>query len=185
MAWVRSPLHTGQYERVDQPVAFDHRHHVRDDGVDCRYCHYDVARSRHAGMPETALCMGCHGQIWTDSPMLEPVRRSWSSGMPIHYRRVNLLPDFVYFDHSIHVAKGVGCETCHGRVDLMGNVYAATPMSMDWCLDCHRSPAEHLRSPASVAVMGYEPPEPQERIGARLVKELSVSPPVNCSGCHR
>ena len=185
MAWVRSPLATGQYERVDQPVQFDHRHHVRDDGIECRYCHYDVARSRTAGMPETELCMGCHAQVWTQSPLLEPVRRSFYEKTPIHWKRVNLLPDFVYFDHSIHVAKGVGCESCHGRVDLMGNVYAATTMQMGFCLDCHRDPKSYVRPPEDVTVMGYAPAEPQAVVGARVVKSLSIAPPLHCSGCHR
>jgi hypothetical protein len=185
MAWVRSPLSTGQGEPVDQPVAFDHRHHVRDDGIDCRYCHYDVARSRFAGLPETDLCMGCHGQIWANSPPLEPVRNSAFAERPIHWRRVTLLPDFVYFDHAIHVTKGVGCESCHGRVDLMAKVYAAAPVNMGWCLDCHRHPERHLRPPESVTVQGYEPAEPQEVLGPRLVKEQRVSPPVHCTGCHR
>ncbi len=185
MAWVRSPLMTGQFERVDQPVSFDHRHHVRDDGIDCRYCHQDVARSRFAGLPETELCMGCHSQIWNKSPMLEPVRKSWFTRRPIQWRRVNEVPDFVYFDHSIHVAKGVGCETCHGRVDLMGNVYAANTLQMGWCLDCHRHPERYVRPPADVTVMGYRPSEPQEVLGRRLVRENDISPPKHCTGCHR
>jgi hypothetical protein len=173
--WVRSPLHTYQYARVEQPIHFDHRHHVRDDGIDCRYCHYDVARSSTAAVPETELCMGCHGQIWTQSPLLEPVRASYYHDEP----------DFVYFRHDIHVHKGVGCETCHGRVDQMGNVYAASTLQMGWCLDCHRNPERYLRPPELVTVMGYRPSEPQEVLGKKLRKELSVNPPVNCSACHR
>jgi hypothetical protein len=185
IGWARSPLETKQQERVDQPVSFDHRHHVRDDGIACRYCHYDVERSPRAGLPETELCMGCHAQVWTTSPMLEPVRRSFFAQKPIRWRQVNLLPDFVYFNHAIHVAKGVGCESCHGRIDLMANVYQAESLQMNFCLDCHRHPEEKLRPPEFVTAMGYVPPEPQEVLGARLVRELSVHPPVNCSGCHR
>lgn len=185
MIWVRSPLHTLQYQRVEQPIAFDHRHHVRDDGISCEYCHYDVARSATAGIPDTELCMGCHGQIWTESPMLEPVRASFYRSEPVHWRRVNRLPDFVYFAHDVHVRKGIGCEVCHGRVDRMSNVYAATTLQMGWCLDCHRAPEKFLRSPNLVTVMGYEPVEPQSAIGARLKRDLSVNPPVYCSGCHR
>lgn len=185
MAWVRSPLHTGQFERVDQPVQFDHRHHVRDDGIECRYCHYDVSRAPFAGVPDTGLCMGCHAQVWNHSPMLDPVRKSWFSGRPMKWMRVNQVPDFVYFDHSIHVAKGVGCETCHGRVDLMGMVYQENTLQMGWCLDCHRNPAAHVRPPKDVTVMGYVPEEPQAVLGARLVKELAIAPPVHCTGCHR
>jgi hypothetical protein len=185
MAWVRSPLATAQFERVAQPVAFDHRHHVRDDGIECRYCHYDAERARFAGLPETELCMGCHSQVWNKSPLLEPVRASWFERRPIRWLRVNELPDFVYFDHSIHIAKGVGCETCHGRVDLMSAVYAENTLQMDWCLDCHRNPAAYVRPPEDVTVMGYHPVEPQEELGARLVKEHAIAPPVHCSGCHR
>jgi hypothetical protein len=183
--WVRSPLATYEYARVAQPVNFDHRHHVRDDGIDCRYCHYDASRSSSASVPETELCMGCHGQIWTDSPLLEPVRASYYEHTPIHWRRVNVLPDFVYFRHDIHVRKGVGCEDCHGRVDLMSNVYAAAPLQMGWCLDCHRNPEPHLRPPELVTVMGYRSNEPRGELGARLRRELSVNPPVYCTACHR
>jgi hypothetical protein len=185
MAWVRSPAQSGQFETVDQPIAFDHRHHVRDDGIDCRYCHYDVTRAPMAGVPDTALCLGCHGQIWVDSPMTEPVRRSFFTAEPIHWRRVTLLPDFVYFNHAIHVKKGVGCESCHGRVDLMANVSTQASFHMGWCLDCHRAPERHLRPPGRVTEMGYLPPEPQAVLGARLKRELHVDPPVYCSGCHR
>jgi hypothetical protein len=185
MAWVRSPLQTLQYQRVTQPVAFDHRHHVRDDGIECRYCHYDVDKAPNAGVPETALCMGCHAQIWTQSPLLEPVRRSYFANRPVHWQRVNVLPDFVYFNHRIHVHKGVGCESCHGRVDLMANVYAASPWHMSFCLECHRQPEKYLRPPEFVTAMGYAPAEPQETLGGRLKRELRVDPPVNCSACHR
>jgi hypothetical protein len=163
MGWVRSPWTTLEGERVDQPIAFDHRHHVRDDGIDCRYCHYDAERSAHAGIPDTSLCMGCHAQVWKDSPLLEPVRRSWFENRPIRWRHVTLLPDFVYFDHHAHVQNGVPCESCHGRVDLMASVYQATPMDMGFCLDCHRNPANHFHVPAG----------------------LEVHPPTHCSGCHR
>lgn len=185
MAWVRSPLQTLQFQRVDQPVLFDHRHHVRDDGIDCRYCHYDSERTQHAGVPETELCMGCHAQVWSTSPLLEPVRKSLAKKEPIHWRRVTLLPDFVYFNHRIHVHKGIGCETCHGRVDLMANVFAVTAMHMNFCLNCHRQPEKFLRPPELVTAMGYAPNEPQAVLGARLRDQLSVKPPVHCSACHR
>ncbi len=185
MAWVRSPLHTGKGEPIVQPVAFDHRHHVRDDGIDCRYCHYDVERSPMAGVPDTGLCMNCHAQIWTDSPLLEPVRKSYFEKEPIRWERVNVLPDFVFFNHSIHVSRGVGCEACHGRVDLMAGVQKASSLDMDFCLGCHREPWKHLRPADAVTQMGYVPSEPQAELGWRLQREHHINPPTYCSGCHR
>ncbi len=181
-AWVRSPIHTLQGEAVEQPVDFDHRHHVRDDGIDCLYCHTDAERSPHAGVPATEVCMNCHAQIWTDSPLLEPVRASWFENEPIRWQRVNNLPDFVFFNHAAHVRQGVGCETCHGRVDLMANVTAQAPLQMKWCLDCHRAPARHLRPQDQITTMGYHAaPE----VGRRLAAERQVNPPTYCTGCHR
>ncbi|MEA2749511.1 MAG: hypothetical protein QOI41_3654 [Myxococcales bacterium] len=139
IAWARAPYATGREEPAEQPVKFDHRHHVRDNGMDCLYCHAGAESSSYAGVPPTALCMGCHNQIWTDSPELSIVRETYFSGKPLRWQRVNRLPDFVFFDHSIHVQNGVGCVTCHGRVDEMGQVYAAEPLTMRFCLDCHRA----------------------------------------------
>ncbi|MEZ4233969.1 MAG: cytochrome c3 family protein [Polyangiaceae bacterium] len=176
----RSPLYTGEGHSVDQPVEFDHRHHVRDDGIDCRYCHFDAWRSPKAGVPSTSLCMGCHAQIHTDSPQLEPVRRSYFEDEPIRWVRVNALPDFVFFDHSVHVSAGVGCESCHGRVDQMARVRQAKPLTMGFCLDCHRNPAPSIRPASEVTKMGYEPDE------AGVSPSLDdVNPPTHCSGCHR
>lgn len=138
LAWERTPYVSGQQDPPLQPVKFDHRHHVRDDGIACVYCHAEVTRSRYAGVPSTGTCMNCHAQVWTSSPELAPVRESWFTGKPIAWARVNSLPDHVFFDHSIHVAKGVACETCHGRVDLMPQVEQFAPLTMSWCLDCHR-----------------------------------------------
>jgi hypothetical protein len=185
MAWVRTPLHTDVGEPLAQPIQFDHRHHVRDDGIHCQYCHYDSERSSSAGMPDTATCMGCHAQIWKDSAQLEPVRRSFHLDEPIRWNRVHDMPDFVYFNHAVHVAQGVGCETCHGRVDLMAVVYKTESMQMGWCLDCHREPERFLRPPEKVTEMGYEPDVPQEELGARLARELNIHPPTYCTGCHR
>lgn len=185
MAWVRSPYVTGQNDPIEQPVQFDHRHHVRDDGIDCRYCHDLVDRSPYAGIPSTETCMGCHNQIWNDSPLLEPVRRSYYENRPIRWRRVNDLPDFVYFNHSIHVNKGVGCVTCHGRVDLMARVYKAEPLTMGWCLGCHREPERHLRPLSQITDMDWKPEVPQRRLGEELKELYAVEELVNCTTCHR
>lgn len=185
MAWVRTPYVTSQGNPVQQPVLFDHRHHVVDDGIECRYCHSTVDRSPSAGIPTTARCMGCHGQIWNESPLLARVRSSYFSGQPIPWVRVNRLPDFVYFDHSIHVAKGVGCESCHGRVDQMAAIEQAKPLTMGWCLSCHRRPEAQLRPRSEVTTMGWKPKENQLALGAALKKEYGVRSLTNCTTCHR
>jgi hypothetical protein len=140
MALVRSPLATRRFVPIDQPIGFDHRHHVRDDGIDCAYCHVDAARSAWAGIPSTDVCMGCHSQIWSDAPALEPVRASAFRGVPITWKAVNSLPDFVFFRHDAHVTAGIDCAECHGDVDQMAKVYAASDLQMGWCLGCHRDP---------------------------------------------
>jgi hypothetical protein len=142
--YVRTPWRRKEFEALDQPVEFDHRHHTQDDGIDCRYCHDTVDKAATAGVPSTEKCMGCHAQIWNQSPMLEPVRRSYFSRMPIAWNRVHDLPDFVYFDHSAHVKHGVACVTCHGRVDKMARVVQVAPLTMQWCLDCHRHAEQHI-----------------------------------------
>lgn len=185
IAWARTPYATGDKEPVRQPIKFDHRHHVRDDGIDCLYCHGNAKKSAYAGVPATSVCMNCHSQIWTSSPELSKVRKSWFSGEPIRWRRVNVVPDFVFFDHSIHLAKGVGCVTCHGRVDLMGQVYAAEPLTMRWCLDCHRNPERHLRPLDKVTDMEWAPDRPQLELGRELRAAYGVRSIVECSGCHR
>lgn len=185
IGWARTPYATGEQQPVAQPIKFDHRHHVRDDGIDCLYCHSGATHTPFAGVPATSICLGCHNQIWIDSPELAAVRRSYFEGTPIRWQRVNTLPDFVFFDHSIHVNKGVGCVTCHGRVDQMGQVYAAAPLTMRWCLDCHRAPQRHLRPLDRITSMEWKPSEPQEVLGKRLVTELGVRSIEDCSGCHR
>jgi len=185
IAWARTPYSTGKDEPEEQPVKFDHRHHVRDDGIDCLYCHGGAAASSYAGVPSTSLCMGCHAQIWTESPELAPVRESYFSGTPIRWRRVNRLPDFVFFNHQIHVHKGVGCVTCHGRVDTMGQVFAAQPLTMRFCLDCHRAPEKELRPLDRITDMDYRPDRPQEELGRVLAKELGVRKITDCTACHR
>lgn len=182
MIGVRTPYMTGEQQPIDQPVKFDHRHHHRDAGIDCLYCHGDAARSPHAGVPPTSRCMGCHAQIWTDSPELEPVRASYFEDRPIRWQRVNSLPDFVFFDHSIHVAKGVGCVQCHGRVDTMAQVYQAKPLTMAWCLDCHRDPAPHVGPPDRVTDMTFEAPA---ALRGAIARKLGVRSLTSCSTCHR
>jgi hypothetical protein len=183
-AYVRSPFNTDVGEQVAQPLPFDHRHHASDDGIDCRYCHFNVERSPSAGVPPTSVCMNCHSQIWSDASVLEPVRRASVSGEPIVWNRVNSVPDFVFFNHAVHVGRGVGCVTCHGRVDLMTTVYKAAPMTMSWCLDCHRDPTPHLRPRELVTAMAWTADDPRE-VGERIAADLHINPPEHCSGCHR
>jgi hypothetical protein len=182
MLWVRTPYVSGEGQPVDQPVKFDHRHHARDDGIDCLYCHENALRSPYAGVPPTSRCMGCHAQVWPGSPELATVRASFFDAAPIPWRRVDNLPKFVFFDHSIHLTKGVGCVECHGRVDRMAEVRQATQLSMSWCLGCHRDPAARVRPPERVADMEYEP-TPEERHAAAA--RLGVRSLTHCSTCHR
>ena len=183
--FARSPYETGVGVPIPQPVMFSHAHHVGSEGFDCRYCHISVEESSFAGMPSTATCMNCHNQIWPDSPALAVVRESFETGQPIVWNKVNDLPDFAYFDHSAHVLNGFGCETCHGSVDQMPQVYKAGPMLMEWCLDCHRAPERYIRPREAVFAMGWQPSEPQSVLGPRLVHEYGVAPSLSCSTCHR
>lgn len=185
MVWVRMPNAIRQYQPVAQPVPFDHRVHVTGLGIDCRYCHFSVERSSTAGIPPTSVCLPCHSQALLGSRILAPVVQSSATGRPVQWNRVNHLPGFVYFNHAIHVNKGVGCETCHGRVDRMATVYQAVPLTMMWCVTCHRDPAQHLRPVSAVTTMGYVPPEPQRTLGTRLVREYHVRELTNCTTCHR
>lgn len=171
----------------EQPVPFSHEHHVRGLGIDCRYCHTSVEFSSVAGIPPTETCMSCHSQIWTNAAILEPVRSSFKTGEPLKWNRVHDLPDFVYFNHSIHISKGIGCESCHGRVDQMPLMRAGSPLNMAWCIDCHRDPAKNIRPKDQVFTMGYRPVESQATLGPKLVKEygVNVKQLTNCSICHR
>lgn len=180
-----TPGATGQYSRVDQPIPFDHRHHVVDAGIDCRYCHDLGERFAYAGVPPTAKCLNCHGQIRNSSPLLEPVRRSFFEGTPIVWRRVNRLPAFVYFNHAIHVTKGIGCVECHGRVDQMARVYQATPMTMGWCLGCHRAPEPHLRPQDQITSMTWQPPADGGALQEESERVYGVRHLTECSACHR
>jgi len=173
---------------VDQPIQFSHKHHVSDDGIDCRYCHTSVENSSFAGIPPTKTCMNCHSQLFVDSPFLEPVRESFRSGEPIEWNRVHKLADFVYFNHSIHVAKGVGCATCHGPVDQMPLIRQYASLQMEWCLECHRQPEKFLRPREEVFNMSYQPPADQISLGLRLKREYNIRSALDltsCSTCHR
>jgi hypothetical protein len=185
MLWARTPYSTGELDPRTQPIKFDHRHHVRDDGIDCKYCHNGVATSAYAGVPPTSLCMNCHSQVWTASPELTLLRESYFSNTPIVWERVNSVPDYVFFNHSIHVTKGVGCVTCHGRVDLMGQVYQAEPLSMGFCLNCHRAPERYLRPPDKVTDMEWAPDGSALEVGLAIKKKYAVDPTTDCTGCHR
>jgi hypothetical protein len=181
----RSPYLTQADVVRQQPVPFSHKHHVNGLGIDCRYCHTTVEESAFAGIPSTKICMTCHTQIWADSPMLEPVRASFRTDTSIPWTRVNDLPDFVYFDHSIHVNKGIGCVTCHGRVDQMPLTWRAHPLTMEWCLECHRAPERFVRPQAQVFRMDWEPPLHSMPLGQQLVREYHIQPGTSCSTCHR
>jgi hypothetical protein len=184
-AWSRSSWATQAGVAREQPVPFSHAHHVGDVGLDCRYCHTSVETSGFANIPPTKTCMNCHSQIWNTSPTLEPVRESFRDNRSIPWTRVHDLPDFVYFDHSIHVNKGVGCETCHGRVDKMPLTWQKASLQMEWCLECHRHPERNVRPREAVFEMGYEPPVDQETLGLQLVKEYKIQSLTSCSTCHR
>jgi len=184
----RSPWVTDAGVFRMQPVPFSHLHHVRGLGLDCRYCHTSTTNSSFAGIPPIKTCMTCHSKIWTNAAVLEPVRQAWRTGIPIEWQRVNSLPDYVYFDHSIHVAKGIGCSTCHGRVDKMPLTFQAASLQMEWCLTCHRHPQRFIRPRSQIFNMDWTPPPDQEQVGAKLAEEYDLDTPQllqNCSICHR
>jgi hypothetical protein len=192
LAWlgyytVRSPFMTEVGVAKAQAVPYSHAQHVGGLGLDCRYCHTSVEESNSAGIPPTETCMGCHAQVATDSPNLTLVRASAETGKPLEWIRVHDLADFVYFNHAIHVKQGVGCETCHGRVDQMPVVAKVENLQMDWCLECHRNPAQYLRPRDAVFTMGYTPPADQATVGAQLVADygIHVNQLTDCSICHR
>ena len=187
MVWHRSPSSTGVGRAMEQPVPFSHQHHVNGLAIDCRYCHRSVETSSFAGIPSSDTCMNCHLQIWTTAPMLEPVRESWRTGRRIRWQRVHNLPDFVYFDHSVHVRNGVGCVTCHGRVDLMPLTAKGEPLHMSFCLDCHRDPGPQLRPPEAIFAMDWQPPENRAALGRELMEHYQIEPRglTNCTACHR
>ncbi len=180
-----SPLYTDVGYRPVQPVHYSHKLHAGDMGIDCRYCHNTVETAPHAAIPPTATCMNCHTQVKTDSPKLAPVRRSDATGEPIPWVRVHQMPDYAFFDHRPHLAVGVGCTSCHGRVDRMDVVEMKEPLSMSWCLDCHRNPAPHLRPLDKVTDMGYDPVDARYDYTTDPERKRLPEPPVHCSGCHR
>jgi hypothetical protein len=184
----RSDYVTAANQFIEQPIQFSHQHHVGGIGIDCRYCHTAVEVSASAGIPPTKTCINCHSQIWATSPYLEPVRASFRDDQPLRWIRVHDLPDFVYFNHSIHVNKGVGCETCHGRVDRMPLMIQQASLQMEWCLTCHRDPAAFVRPREAVFQMGYVPEGSQREVGERLVREYAIADVrhmTSCSVCHR
>jgi hypothetical protein len=177
---------TGVGVAHDQQVPFSHKHHVGDDGIDCRYCHTSVETSNFAGIPPTETCMSCHSQIWTNADMLEPVRESFRTGKSLEWIRIHDLPDFVYFNHSIHVNKGIGCSTCHGRLDEMPLTYKVNTLYMQWCIECHRHPERNVRPRDQVFNPAYVTPAAnQDEIGPKLVAEYKVQSLTDCVTCHR
>jgi hypothetical protein len=190
LGWVSTELYRSDYMTEvnvvrEQPVPFSHKHHVGDDGIDCRYCHSSVETSKFAGMPSTATCMTCHSEIWADSPMLEPVRESFRTDKSIEWTRVHVLPDYVFFDHSIHIHKGMGCSTCHGRVDQMPLTWSVNTLFMEWCLDCHRAPERLVRPRDQIFNMEWNPPADQAVLGRKLVAEYKIQKLTDCWTCHR
>jgi hypothetical protein len=180
----RSPWVTRQGQRAEQPVPFSHKHHVQGLGLQCQYCHTTVEKSSYAGIPPTRTCINCHAQIWTNAQLLQPVRNSWATGESIPWIKVHDLPDFVYFNHSIHVNKGIGCASCHGRVDQMPLMYAQNTLQMEWCLDCHRNPAKNLRPTAEIYNMAWEKPAEDRPVwcaATGTVDGVPTAQGVNCT----
>src|SRR3954465_10811164 len=181
----RSSWVTQAHAAREQPIQFSHERHVAGNGIDCRYCHTSVETSSFAGIPPTKTCMNCHSQIFSTSPFLEPVRDSFRSGRSIQWTSVHDLPDFVYFNHSIHIHKGVGCTTCHGQVDRMPLMYQDQSLQMEWCVDCHRHPEQYVRPREAVFRVDYVPPSNQLELGQRLVAQYQIQKLTNCSTCHQ
>jgi hypothetical protein len=186
--FARSSYLTNRYLERQQPVQFSHKHHSGDDGIDCRYCHTSVETSYSAGMPPTQTCMNCHSQIWSDSPYLEPVRASYRENKPIEWERVHDLPEFAYFNHSIHVAKGVGCSSCHGDVANMPAVYQENSLQMEWCLACHREPEKFLRPKSEITNTKWNVNDLSIEERLKLKEDYKIRSKemmTSCSTCHR
>jgi hypothetical protein len=180
-----SPRYTDVGYQPVQPVAYSHRLHAGELGINCLYCHATVDRAPVAVVPPTQVCLNCHRTVKRDSPALAAIRESSASGRPMQWVRVHNLPGYAYFDHRPHIRAGVGCSTCHGRIDEMEVVAQAEPLSMGWCLDCHRNPDPYLRAEHEVTTMDWSPPKDQLEIGARIREEKRIRPPLDCNGCHR
>ncbi len=183
--WFGSPEFTDVGYRPEQPVNFSHKLHAGELGMDCRYCHTSVEKSQEAIIPPTQTCMNCHSVVDVESDELAVVRDSWETDKPIEWVRVHMLPDYAYFDHSVHVTAGVGCASCHGRVDQMEVVMQTEPLSMSWCLDCHRKPEKHLRPLDQVTNMEWLMPDDHDKLAKRFIKERNIKPPEDCTACHR
>ena len=181
----RGPWNTAVEMAPEQPIPFSHKHHVKDDGIDCRYCHTSVEYSSFAGFPPTETCMSCHSQIWNQASLTQPIRDSWQSGKSIEWTKVHDLPDYVYFNHSIHVNKGIGCSTCHGAVNEMALMYKVNTLNMNWCINCHRNPEQFVRPKSEVFNINYRYPANQAELGRKLVKEYHVQSLTDCVTCHR
>jgi hypothetical protein len=183
--YVRSPWVTQVGAAPEQPVPFSHEHHVVDDGIDCRYCHTTVETSAFAGMPDTKTCMNCHSQILADSPVLAPVRESFQTGKPIVWAKVDNLPDYVHFDHSIHVQKGIGCVSCHGQVDDMPLTAKAETLQMQFCVNCHMDPQKQVRPRSEVFNLAWQPPANYAVLQQQLAQKYGVHQAISCSTCHQ
>lgn len=184
----RSSYLTGQFYEIQQPVQFSHKHHVGDDGIDCRYCHTSVEKAASAGIPPTQTCMNCHNNLWNDSQYLEPVIASYRDNKPIEWERIHDIPGYAYFNHSIHVAKGVGCSTCHGQIDNMAAVYQENTLQMEWCLSCHRNPEQFIRPKSEIYNMDWSDSNLDADERESLAKEYKIRSKellTSCSTCHR
>jgi hypothetical protein len=179
----RSPWVTRQGQRPEQPVPFSHKHHVQGLGLQCQYCHATVEKSSYAGIPPTKTCINCHAQIWTNAQLLQPVRESWATNQSVVWTKVHDLPDFAYFSHEIHVNKGLGCSTCHGRVDQMPLMYAQNTLQMEWCLNCHRNPAKNLRPTSEIYNMAWESPAESRPVWCSVADEKNGVPTAQSVNC--
>ncbi len=179
-------LPAGVHDPLEQPVPFSHKHHVGDDGIDCRYCHASVEKSAFAGIPPLSTCMTCHSQLYTDQPALAPLLEAFRTGIPLHWQRLHKLPDFVYFNHAIHIAKGIGCQSCHGQIDKMPLTARVAPLTMQWCLECHREPEQYLRPLDQVFKLRWQAKN-QLALGTQLLNDYHIDKRrlTECSVCHR
>lgn len=180
-----SPEYTDVGYRPEQPIEYSHKLHAGDLGIDCLYCHSNVENSPVANIPSTQVCMNCHTLVKADSDKLVKLRESWTTGKPIEWVRVHKVGEYAYFDHSIHVNRGIACQSCHGNVAQMEKVTQQKPLSMSWCLDCHRNPSENIRPVDQVTNMKWEKPEDQLEYAAKIIQQRNIQPPTDCSGCHR